>query len=231
VTLPLSALAHTVLVTAILVVPVILSRELPALKTGGISVPVFLPRAEAREVTLGGGGGSSATSIRPPERPTRITLPQKIEAITGDPSARDAEPALADPLDDPGTGGGCFGACGAAGDKPGPGIAPPALPPMPVAHGPVEAGPGGVVRVPRKVRHVEPVYPVTARAARVQGRVLLSCTLAPDGTVQDIEVAEGSALLTSAAVEAVREWRYMPTLLNGVPVAVHLTVVVDFRLS
>lgn len=83
---------------------------------------------------------------------------------------------------------------------------------------------------PRKLRHVEPVYPALARAAGVQGQVVLECTLDRDGTVHDVRVVRGNPLLNPAAVDAVQQWRYVATLLNGVPVAVVLNVTVNFRL-
>jgi protein TonB len=89
---------------------------------------------------------------------------------------------------------------------------------------------GGDVREPRKVRHVAPVYPPLAVAARVQGRVTLECVIAEDGRVTEVSLLRGHPLLDAAAAEAVRHWRYTPTLLNGVPVSVVLRVVVEFRL-
>jgi TonB family protein len=89
---------------------------------------------------------------------------------------------------------------------------------------------GGDVREPRKVRHVAPVYPPLAVAARVQGNVTLECVIGEDGRVSEIAVVRGHPLLDAAAFEAVRQWRYVPSLLNGVRVSVVLIVVVDFRL-
>jgi protein TonB len=80
------------------------------------------------------------------------------------------------------------------------------------------------------VRHVAPVYPPLAVAARVQGSVRLECVIGEDGRVSEVAVVQGHPLLDAAAVEAVRQWRYRPTLLNGVRVSLVLTVVVDFRL-
>jgi protein TonB len=89
---------------------------------------------------------------------------------------------------------------------------------------------GGSVREPRKVRHVAPAYPPLAVAARVQGSVTLECVIGEDGRVSEIVVVRGHPLLDEAAADAVRQWRYTPTLLNGVRVSVILTVVVAFRL-
>jgi TonB family protein len=67
-------------------------------------------------------------------------------------------------------------------------------------------------------------------AARVQGRVTLECVIAEDGRVTEVSLLRGHPLLDAAAAEAVRHWRYTPTLLNGVAVSVVLRVVVEFRL-
>jgi protein TonB len=89
---------------------------------------------------------------------------------------------------------------------------------------------GGLIREPQKLRHVAPSYPEIARAARVQGAVVLDCTLTPEGRVSDVRVLRGHPLLVPAAVSAVEQWRFTPTLLNGVPVPVILTVTVRFEL-
>ena len=89
---------------------------------------------------------------------------------------------------------------------------------------------GTDVREPRKLVHVPPRYPEIARQARVQGKVILECVVGPDGRVTDIEVKRGVPLLDDAAREAVRQWRYEPTLLNGVAVPVIMTVSVNFAL-
>jgi TonB family protein len=90
---------------------------------------------------------------------------------------------------------------------------------------------GGAIREPRKIRDVSPVYPDLARRARVQGQVILECTISPEGNVTAVRVRQGPPLLEQAAVEAVRQWQYSPTLLNGVAVPVIMTVTITFRLS
>jgi protein TonB len=89
---------------------------------------------------------------------------------------------------------------------------------------------GGLIREPRKVRHVAPAYPDIARAARVQGLVVVDCTLTPEGRVSNVRVVSGHPLLVPAAASAVEQWLFTPTLLNGVPVPVILTVTVKFEL-
>ena len=90
---------------------------------------------------------------------------------------------------------------------------------------------GGDVRAPVKLRQVDPVYPAIARAARVQGTVVVECVIDPHGNVTDARVVSGPQLLQRAAVEAVQQWRYTPTLLSGVPVAVLMSVTVKFTLT
>jgi protein TonB len=65
----------------------------------------------------------------------------------------------------------------------------------------------------------------------VQGIVILECTISPQGRVTDVKILRGIPLLDAAAVEAVKQWVYSPTLLNGVPVPVIMTVTVNFKLS
>jgi TonB family protein len=90
---------------------------------------------------------------------------------------------------------------------------------------------GGEIREPRKVKHVSPEYPRAARDARVQGVIILECVIAPEGHVSDIRVLRGIPLLDKAAIDAVRQWVYTPTLLEGQPVPVIMTVTVNFRLK
>jgi protein TonB len=74
------------------------------------------------------------------------------------------------------------------------------------------------------------VYPRIAQAARVQGVVIIEATIGPTGAVQDARILRSIPLLDAAALEAVRQWEYTPTLLNGMPVAVLMTVTISFTL-
>jgi protein TonB len=106
------------------------------------------------------------------------------------------------------------------------GIAPPAPPPQPA---PVRVG--GDIKEPKKIRDARPVYPQIAQSAKVQGIVIIEAIIGKDGTVRDAKVLRSVALLDQAALEAVRQWRYSPTTLNGVPVEVIMTVTVNFTLN
>jgi len=90
---------------------------------------------------------------------------------------------------------------------------------------------GGNVAAAKLVHQVQPVYPQIAKTAHVQGTVLLHAIIAKDGTIQELQYVSGPPLLMRAAMDAVHEWRYSPTLLNGEPVEVDTTIQVVFTLG
>ena len=90
---------------------------------------------------------------------------------------------------------------------------------------------GGAIKQPTKVRDARPVYPPIAQSARVQGVVIIEAVIGPDGKVQEAKVLRSIPLLDAAALDAVRQWQYTPTLLNGIPVPVIMTVTVNFTLN
>jgi periplasmic protein TonB len=81
------------------------------------------------------------------------------------------------------------------------------------------------------IKKVTPNYPPLARQARIQGKVILQAEISKDGTIQNLQLISGHAMLAPAAIEAVKQWRYKPYLLNGEPVAVETQVEVNFSLS
>ena len=109
------------------------------------------------------------------------------------------------------------------------GIPEPPPPPPPPPTQPVRVG--GNIKPPQKVKHVNPVYPPIAQSARVQGIVIIEATIGPSGAVQDAKTLRSIPLLDQAALDAVRQWVFTPTLLNGVPVPVIMTVTVQFTLQ
>jgi TonB family protein len=87
---------------------------------------------------------------------------------------------------------------------------------------------GGQIKAPTKIKDVTPVYPAIAQTARVAGAVTIEATIGPDGKVTDAKVVRSIPLLDQAALDAVRQWEYTPTLLNGEPVPVLVTVTINF---
>ena len=81
------------------------------------------------------------------------------------------------------------------------------------------------------IHQVKPPYPAAAKMARVEGSVALQAVIGKDGSIQNLRVISGHPLLTSAALEAVKQWRYKPYYLNGEPVEVETQIVVNFLLT
>ena len=86
------------------------------------------------------------------------------------------------------------------------------------------------IRAPRKIVDVAPAYPLLARQSQVEGVVILEATIDAGGQVQAVRVLRSAPLLDQAALEAVRQWRYEPAMLNGEPVPVIMTITVQFAL-
>jgi protein TonB len=209
-TVPVSLLSHSMVIAMFLVLPILAAPYMPDVLTSAmpdyipIAVPPTPPLPKHKEIK----------PIDPPAGPP-------IEA----PDGFSKEP---DVIPDPGivdTPGGLIGA-GTIDDvlPPPPVVAPPPEPVKPV---PV----GGTIRRPVKIGGNDPVYPAMARAAGVQGMVIIEATIAADGHVMNARLLRSLPLLDQAALEAVRQWQYTPTLLNGVPVPVVMTVTVTFTLS
>jgi protein TonB len=162
-----------------------------------------------------------------PQPPKAVPNPDvaPIEAPAGVRPEPETPPADFD-RPDATAGGVIFGDAGGAGA-----IGRDELPPPPPvrATGPLRVG--GIIHPPEKIVHVAPVYPGIARSAHVSGVVVLEATIGADGTVREVKVLRSIPLLDQAASDAVRQWRFTPTLLNGQPVPVLMTVTVSFQLD
>lgn len=115
-------------------------------------------------------------------------------------------------------------------------IAPPEHHAAPTVTQPVKSAPAeprriSVVHPARLLHRVEPIYPMPARAARISGTVELTGVIATDGRIRELRVTSGHPFLAQAALEAVRQWVYEPTVLNGEPVEVIAPITVHFHLN
>jgi len=211
-TVPLSLVAHAAIVLAIASATVLGPIVLPGLASSDIvytaivvpPAPPPAPRATA---------GPAPPTVDPRAAPTAAP-----EGIAPEP-ARPDEPWLPE-VPVPGIVPGASRIDTVVGESPAP------RPPMPQVPVPV----GGHIRPPAKILDVPPAYPAIAQAARVQGIVIIEATIGVDGVVQEARVLRSIPLLDDAALAAVRQWRYSPTLLNGTPVPVVMTVTVTFQL-
>lgn len=156
-------------------------------------------------------------------------IPSRVAQLGGEAGAADAAPEIAS--------GGMPG--GVPGGQPGGvlggvlgGTPPPAAPPAPAETAPKRPiRVGGEVKPPRLVLRTEPVYPPLARQARIAGAVLIDAVIDAEGNVVQMRVLSGHPALIPAALEALRHWKYEPTIVGGHPVPVQLEVTITFRLS
>lgn len=81
------------------------------------------------------------------------------------------------------------------------------------------------------IRKVQPAYPALARSARIQGVVVLQAVISKQGTIENLKILRGHPMLAPAAIDAVRQWRYRPYILNGEPVEVETQITVNFSLG
>jgi periplasmic protein TonB len=109
---------------------------------------------------------------------------------------------------------------------------PPPSPPLPLpVVNPEPIRQGGIVQAANLIYQVNPAYPPLARQARVQGVVVMEAVISRDGMIESLRVVTGHPLLNQAALDAVRQWKYRPTMLNGEPVEVITTVTVTFTFN
>jgi TonB family protein len=108
---------------------------------------------------------------------------------------------------------------------------PPPTPPQSLDDGMAPVRVGGNIRPPAKVKDVKPEYPADAYAAGVQGVIIMEVVITTTGRVGSARVMKGVPMLDKAALDAAQQWEFQPTLLNGVPVPVIMTITVNFTLQ
>lgn len=162
--------------------------------------------------------GSSAPAEQTSAGAAPLDAPRDIAPETG----LENLPSTPHTMDTPGVEGGVPGGI----ELPGQGLRVEPPPPTPQ---PMRLHSG--MEPPRKIVNVPPRYPATAQIARVEGVVVLDAVIDATGRVTDVRVVRSIRLLDQAAIDAVRQWRFTPTLLNGEPVSILLTVTARFTLQ
>ncbi|HLA77619.1 MAG TPA: energy transducer TonB [Vicinamibacteria bacterium] len=219
-TLPVSLALHAAGVAALALTPLLLSESLPdpAFSVRAFFVepvapplppppppPAAGPRAATRSPNL-----APVTSV--------FTAPIEVpEEIKPDAGIDLGLPGVVGGVEGGVPGGVVGGVVGGLTDAPAPSAAPVRV--------------GGLVKAPRKIRHVDPAYPTLALQARLEGIVIVEAVVDAGGNVTDARILRGIPMLDAAALEAVRQWGYTPTLLNGVPTPIIMTVTVSFVLA
>jgi protein TonB len=215
-TVPLSIVVHTAVIAAIVIVPLMATDSLPEVRSMLAFVAVAPPPPPPSPPAMRARPATASVQRTPSVAP--LEAPMEIAPESG------VEPSFELGF----AGSGATGVPGAlAGTLVG-GL-PDAPPAPPLRQEPVR--PGGKIKVPVKIRDARPVYPPIAQSARVQGLVIIEATIGTNGRVVDAKVLRSIPLLDGAALDAVRQWEFTPTLLNGVPVPLVMTVSVQFSLQ
>jgi protein TonB len=226
-TLLLSVTVHVVAAFALIIAPLFAAASLPSIHDVISFVPVTVTPPPPPAL---GGGSTQRTSQPVPQQAQFVptTPPDHIAAEIEQPlvATTDFGTPGGGPIGSVGGGPGGEGVSwGVVGGAP---VAPVVVVP-PVRHEPVRIG--GDVIPPKKIRDVSPIYPQVAVVSRTQGVVILEAVIGEDGSVREVKVLRSVRLLDQAAMEAVRQWRFTPTLLSGQPVPIVMTVTVDFKLN
>jgi protein TonB len=215
--LPLSIAAHAAAATLFVIMPLAADVEIPVIASA--FVPEWMETVPPPEPPA----ARPPTATPQPSPGAPISAPPTIEpetAFARTPAGDTAIGAL-----DVGSTTGITGALPTS--APPPEVVPLPPPPQPRV---ARVGHQGI-REPKRVQYIIPEYPEIARNARIEGTVILEAVLDVTGRVQSVRVLRSVALLDHAAIAAVRQWRYTPTELNGVPVQVLMTITVTFSLS
>lgn len=214
-----SILAHTALLGAVLVVPILSALDnyvVYANKLTFVMPPAAMPAMPApppKAATPVPAMNPNAAPPAPPEQPvtSEVTTPASYGPVPpGVPVGTGTSAIL-------GTGRG--DGASSLGEY---------IPPEPKKTEPIR--PGGAIKTPSRTYYVEPVYPSIARTTGLGGYVILEAVLDESGAVKDVKVLKSNPMFDRAALEAVAKWRYTPTQLNGIAVPVVMTVTVTFAI-
>jgi protein TonB len=216
--LPLSLITHVAAIAVAVLMPVLADGELPPVVTARpayVSIELPPPSPPPAPRVPSQAGPASNRDAAPLDAPPAV-LPEPVMTE----SAHGIDESVGEGFE--GVPDGVFGSVG-------PPVAALPPPPPPMPRQPVR--PGGRIEAPRIVTRVQPVYPSIAQASRVGGIVVIEALIGENGRVRDATVLRGHQLLKDAALDAVRQWVFTPTRLNGEPVAVLMTVTVVFSLN
>jgi len=195
------------------------------------TIPARINAAASESATLskpvsGAAASHAEASVVPTERPAAAQTTNLLAALKVHPKARKhvRGSANADAPDIEDTSG--LDACAALGSIT---STPTVAPPPEEQESPVRIRVGGALKPPQLISSVLPIYPVMARETGIEGDVVIDTTIDKTGKVTGTKVISGTAILRQAALDALRQWKYQPSLLNGEPVPVQMTVTIKFH--
>ncbi len=232
----ISFAVHVAIVAALVIVPMFFTQALDMTRSE-ITYLAPPPTPYAPPPPPAAAASVTPATRRPVIRPSTLTMPiaipRKVEVLHDAASeSADLDAATAGV---PGgvvggvPGGVLGGVLGAMGTVAPPPPSPPPAPAAVASNGPLHIG--GNVKSPRAISTPQPKYPMLALQARIEGDVEIDAVIDKDGNVVQERVMSGPPLLVSAAMDAVKHWKYQPTYLNGAPWPIELTINVTFSLS
>lgn len=226
----LSFSAQVLLLAVAMVIPLLFTDRLPSFQWAhviGAPLPPAPPTVPQKEQSI-----SPMTAEQRPERPrvfaAPMQIPKSVAEIFDEPGPLAVSPAFAGVPGGTGSDRSAVALVENFIDKP----AAPAPQPVQRAQKPPEPIPvGGQVQAAKLVRQVIPQYPELAKRARISGTVRLLGIIGKDGTIENLQPVSGPPMLVRAAMDAVKQWIYKPTLLNRQPVEVIAPIEVVFTLN
>lgn len=215
-----------VIVSLALLIPLIFRDQLPAVHWKDVMVGPPPSRSPVVVQTSHASGSTTPTMAAVEHRPFQWNPRATLQPVgnAGADFVPDAPPSL-------GVEGGIGGGNKMLGNLIPNVIATPPKPEVETKHASAPVPVGGDVQMAKLLRKVIPEYPALARSARISGVVRLVGIISKDGTIRDLQLVSGHPLLAHAAMEAVRQWVYKPTLLNGMPVEVIAPIELNFTLA
>lgn len=213
-----SVALQSLLIGVLILVPLIYTEALPKATLSTLLVapppppPPPMSAVKVKQVKM-------AQVFKAHETVAPTVIPKKIEV------EKDQAPEVAPNTQDAGIPGGTGDVLGGiAGNGP-------AMPPPPKPEAPKRITLGGQVEAAKLINKVPPQYPEVAQSAHVTGTVVLHAIISKSGDIEQLQLVSGPPLLAKAAMDAVTQWRYRPTVLNGQPVEVDTTINVVFSLG
>ena len=233
----ISFAVHAAIVAALIIVPMFFTQALD-LTRSEITYLAAPPTPYAPPPPPAAVASVTPATRRPVIRPSTLTMPiaipRKVEVLHDAASESADLDAAAAGVPGGVVGGVPGGVLGGVLGGVGTVAPPPPPPPPPAAVAVASNGPlhiGGDVKSPRAISTPQPKYPMLALQGRIEGDVEIDAVIDKDGNVVQERVMSGPPLLVSAAMDAVKHWKYQPTFLNGAPWPIELTINVTFSLS
>jgi protein TonB len=239
-TLAMATIVHLLIASVLILIPLLQTQAIPPI---ALPPPVVSPGLPVRMIKLAGtpSAGRAAPRPLPPALPEPFTeptsVPDKVPYVVDAIDISSLESFIPDSSDGPVGSRGPANVIGILIPTAPPAVAPPPRPPDPPTPPPAariqRVAPTRVsstVQASRLIWKVDPVFPQLARIAHIEGTVIAEARITATGTIDSLRIISGNPLFYQSVMDALKQWRYEPTLLSGEPIDVITTITVNFRL-